>query len=74
MAIKRTYIRAVIVGSVECVFELPEWKPGVWITLSKWSVPPHERGHLHPGFRCNVDIDIDAKNAEELNICKWGLE
>jgi len=71
--VRRTYIRAITVGISECIFELPEWKRGVWIHLSKRSVPPYERVHLHPGYRCYVDINFNAKTPDHLNITKWGL-
>ena len=71
MNIQQVYIRAVSLGSNTVIFEIPEWKPGVWFELSKWSVPPNERLYLHPGFRCRVTVDLDAKRAEDLQISNW---
>lgn len=73
MDLQRAYIRAISIGSDTIVFEIAEWKPDVWFELSKWSVPPHERQYLHPGFRCRVTVDLDAKRAEDLRISKWSL-
>lgn len=72
MADKRTYIRAVSVGSDTVVFQIPEWSP-TWFELSRWAVPPHLRQYLHPGFRVNVTINIDADTKDRLNIRDWGL-
>lgn len=74
MTTVRTYIRAVVHGHETVVFEIPAWKPGVWIHLSKRDVPPIERAHLHPGFRCNVTINIDAETPDQLHIRDWGLD
>jgi hypothetical protein len=71
--LKRTYIRGIYVGATEATFELPQWKPGFLFTLPVTTVPHPERQHLHPGFRCCVDINFDAQTVEELNISNWGL-
>jgi hypothetical protein len=69
---QRGYIRMISMGTEMCVFEIPDWKPNVWIQLSKWSVPPFLRGHLHPGFRCWISFNPNANVADELNISNWG--
>lgn len=73
MNLQRATIRAIVVGSKSVIFEIPEWKPNVWIEMSTGSVPPHERQFLHPGFRCRVTVDLDAKRVEDLQISKWSL-
>lgn len=69
----RTYIRAVSIDITTGRFELPMWKPNVIITLALNSIPFTERSRLHPGFRCNVDANLDATTEDHLGICNWGL-
>lgn len=69
----RTYIRAVSVGTNTILFEIPEWKQNVWFELSRWAVPPEQRGYLHDGFQCKVSVYINAQKADDLRICDWGL-
>lgn len=69
----RTFIRAISTGTNMIIFEIPEWKPGVWIELARWSVPPEQRGYLHDGFQCKVDVYLNAEKAEDLRIRNWGL-
>lgn len=69
----RTYIRAISVGTTTVLFELPEWKPDHWFEFPIRNVGYLQQGYLHPGFRCCVDININAEREEDLQICNWGL-
>lgn len=68
---ERGLIRLIDMGTELCVFEISAWKPNVFIEMSKWTIPPHLRQHLHPGFRCWIGFNPNAKRAEYLNI-NWG--
>jgi hypothetical protein len=69
---KRTYIRAISIGTNTVVFQIPDWNTA-WFELSRYAVPAHLRQYLHPGFRVNVTVNLDAPTKDELDIRDWGL-